>query len=182
MRTLERWNTTIRQKVMEQVFSPRLLEDLKKIHLPEVDNVVSTYIHGEANTGKTVLAAHLLMEKEKQMYLEGVGGRCVFLYASNLYHELKLAFTTGENVIDKYRTNPNLLVLDDIGVSKLSEWSAQEFMLLLNHRYEYMLPTIFTCNLSLIQLNDYFGDARIPSRIERMCKIIKKKDWRNNKT
>jgi DNA replication protein DnaC len=179
MRTEERWEK-IKDKIIKEIFTPRIIKDMLDIpNLPTKELIgQGVFIHGDIRTGKTLLACSMLLEWEKQRYLKNLSGRGVFINSSELFHELKLAFTTGENVTDKYRKNPNLLVLDDLGDSKPSEWARQEFLLILNYRYEHMYPTIFTSNLTLEQLGEYFSDYRIPSRIERMCQIVKKKDWR----
>jgi len=43
-----------------------------------------------------------------------------------------------------------------------------------DYRWENQKPTIITSNYGLPELAELFGDDRIPSRIERMCKAVKK--------
>ncbi len=72
-----------------------------------------------------------------------------------------------------------LLVLDDIGAEKSSEWVQETIFVLVNYRYEQMLPTIFTSNCTLGELEEKLG-KRIASRIIEMCRCIKMEgaDWR----
>lgn len=46
------------------------------------------------------------------------------------------------------RTNPELVVLDDIGREKASDWTSEVLYELVNARYEAMRPTMATSNLS----------------------------------
>ncbi len=63
------------------------------------------------------------------------------------------------------------LVLDDIGAEKTSEWVLETLFVLINHRYEFKLPTIFTTNCNLSELDEKLG-LRIVSRIIEMCRCI----------
>ena len=185
MRTEERFNQ-IKPKIAKDIFPARICADLlriKNINIPKYPkDKHGIYIYSNKTaTGKTLTACALLIEWEKERYLQNISGRGVFLSASELFYELKIAFTTGENIIDKYRKNTNLLVIDDLGDTKPSEWARQEFLLLLNYRYEHLLPTCFTSNMSLKDLEKYYGDERITSRIERMCDVLEKSDWRKEK-
>ena len=51
-------------------------------------------------------------------------------------------------------------------------WVGETFYSIINTRYERMLPTFFSSNLSLPELAEKMGD-RIASRIAEMCQIIK---------
>jgi DNA replication protein DnaC len=46
------------------------------------------------------------------------------------------------------RSNPELVVLDDIGREKASDWTSEVLYELVNARYEAMLPTMATSNLT----------------------------------
>lgn len=49
-------------------------------------------------------------------------------------------------VIGFYQSTPSLLVLDDVGTEKLTDWAHQTLYAVLNARYEGKLPTILTTN------------------------------------
>lgn len=74
-----------------------------------------------------------------------------------------------------------LLVLDDIGAEKPSDWVRETLFVLINYRYEHQLCTIFTTNCSLEKLEERLG-GRIVSRIAEMCRCIhfEGEDWRVN--
>lgn len=81
----------------------------------------------------------------------------------------------GENserrIVDAIKTG-YILLLDDFGTEKITDWTEEIIYRLINHRYEYMKPTYFSSNLSPKELSDRVGD-RIVSRIVEMCEIIK---------
>ena len=60
-----------------------------------------------------------------------------------------------------------LLVLDDLGVSKNSEWVEEVNYRLVNHRYENTLPTLFTSNVRPRDLAEALGE-RVASRLTEM--------------
>jgi DNA replication protein DnaC len=78
-------------------------------------------------------------------------------------------------------TSP-LLILDDVGQEKGSTWVWEQLYILINRRYETLLPTIFTTNLDPGQWTSRWGGA-IASRITGMSLIIPLKgiDYRSKK-
>jgi DNA replication protein DnaC len=65
----------------------------------------------------------------------------------------------------------DLLLLDDLGAAKVTEWTEEILYRLVNHRYEAMLPGIFTSNIPAAELRDVIGD-RVASRLAEMCRLI----------
>lgn len=64
-----------------------------------------------------------------------------------------------------------LLLLDDIGAAKASEWTEEILYRLINDRYEAMLPGLFTSNIPAAELRAGLGD-RIASRLAEMCQRV----------
>ncbi|MFD5319377.1 ATP-binding protein [Streptomyces sp. NPDC127098] len=60
-----------------------------------------------------------------------------------------------------------LLLLDDLGAAKGSEWTEEVTYRVINHRYAEMLPTLVTCNLPIGQLRQAVGE-RVASRLAGM--------------
>ena len=69
-------------------------------------------------------------------------------------------------------TSAAQLYLDDLGDIKITDWGLSQLQVLINQRYEALLPIVITSNLSLEELTEVTGDGRISSRIGRMCKIM----------
>lgn len=79
-----------------------------------------------------------------------------------------------------------LLVLDDVGVERVTDWGAEQITRLIDHRVSAGLPTIFTSNLTLDELERKYNAAsymmgdRVRSRIEGSCAVlhVDGPDWR----
>lgn len=64
-----------------------------------------------------------------------------------------------------------LLVLDDLGREKPTEWVTDRLYVLVNHRYNRKLPTIVTSNYPLSELADRGYDAMV-SRLRESAKVV----------
>lgn len=181
MRNLSQWDNRIRKVFIKQ-FTPRIQFDL--LRLSEPDNLPeepeSCFIYGEPGNGKTIYACWLLLREQRQLYLTDKTESCEFISVPELIQKIKVTFNnsdiTEQEILNHY-SSVHLLVLDDLGTVKCTDWTYQILYLIINNRYENMKKTIITSNLNLEQLSNYLGDDRITSRIERMGKIIKKEFW-----
>ncbi len=72
----------------------------------------------------------------------------------------------SETVFREY-AGAQLLVVDDLGAMKPSEWTEEVYFRLVNHRYERLLPTLFTSNLLPSPLAEVLG-GRVSSRLTEM--------------
>jgi DNA replication protein DnaC len=148
----------------------------------------SRYIWGPAGTGKTVYAAWLMFEWMRLKYLDGRPKKhLLFVPVPKLLEDLKQEFNkSGEEkeVILPELLFADLLVLDDIGAIRTTDWTYQTLYYIIDGRYKAMRPTIYTSNLSLQELAGSLNDDRIPSRIEHECTdsiLHFKNNKRNNK-
>lgn len=170
-----------------QAFCPRIQKVLSNIpdltDLP--DPIESYYIYGEVGFGKSILAAQMMLEEQKRIWLAGgpknESEKCLYVSVPELLQEIKESYnpgskTTEKQIIAKYNA-VHLLVLDDFGLSKPTDFVLQTLYLIINHRYDYLRKSIFTSNLSLEEVAEVFADDRITSRINRMCALIEKQNW-----
>ena len=67
--------------------------------------------------------------------------------------------------------NTDLLILDDMGTEKLTEWGSERLFEIVDHRYNENLPMIITTNLTPAQLKKAVGD-RIYDRIREVCRMV----------
>lgn len=174
--------------------SPRIQRDLPSIHtdsryrrlLARVVSNGSVFIGGGVGSGKTLYAASLAVDSVMYYYIHKQGPKkFIFKTVPTLLGQIRATYDSTRTlstsqVIGEYSTT-DLLVLDDLGVEKSSEWVLQTLYIIINERYENLVPTIFTSNLSGNQLADKFEDDRIPSRIQGMCESINlgTTDYRN---
>ena len=105
------------------------------------------YLSGSFGSGKTYLIAALFNELAKKGYCS-----CL-VYYPELLRGLKSSFGSDyEERFNFIKTVP-LLLLDDIGAENTTAWSRDEVLgPLLQYRMEEELPTFFTSNLTLNEL------------------------------
>jgi len=65
-----------------------------------------------------------------------------------------------------------LLIIDDLGAEKPTEYVRQATYYVINHREMNLLPTFITTNFAMDFLNENL-DPRISSRIAGMCEIVR---------
>lgn len=138
------------------------------------ENVKNTrkgiYIHGDVGVGKThiayALAKKSIDDKKKTM----------FWNSSELVKTIKddfdRPFMEKRLPEDKIKNFNGLLIIDDLGAEKISEFVADVFYLIVNKKYNDMIPVVFTSNLSISELAKRVGD-RTASRIVGMCDVVK---------
>jgi DNA replication protein DnaC len=68
----------------------------------------------------------------------------------------------------------SVLLIDDLGAAKNSEWTEEVMYRIVNRRYEECLPSIFTTNVHPDHFTTTLG-ARIASRLAQMCDIVEVK-------
>ncbi len=135
------------------------------------------YLYGNFGSGKTYLLAALLNELAKKDV------KSTIVHVPELIRGLKESFATdyGERFAI-LKTTP-ILLLDDIGAEHLTPWSRDEVLEpLLHHRMNENLPTFFTSNLSLEELEQHFiindtsidmiNARRIIERIKRLAEPV----------
>lgn len=78
--------------------------------------------------------------------------------------------------------NDALVILDDIGAEKPSDWVEEQLYVLIDVRYRMLHSTVFTTNCTMKQLESQIG-FRSVSRIMEMCEGVKVdgEDWRKRK-
>ncbi len=111
------------------------------------DKPKGLYLHGSFGSGKTYLIASLFNEMAKKNV------KSVLIYYPEFLRSLKSSFNTTYNEQYDYIRKVSLLLLDDIGAENSSSWSRDEVLgPLLQYRMENDLPTFFTSNLTLDEL------------------------------
>jgi DNA replication protein DnaC len=189
MRTNQKWNDGVRENFISVNFTPRIYHDLSQITFPNFTDyeIKSIFIWGNTGYGKTLTAASLMIEEQRRIYLNNGPKNdyefCKFISVPELFEDLKRSFgdSAKTNRIIQAFQNIHLLVLDDMGVTKPTDWVLQMLYLIINHRYEFCKKTIITSNIGLKELSVLLGDDRITSRIERSYQLINKLDWKTKK-
>lgn len=123
----------------------------------------SLLIVGPTGTGKT----HQAYGAVRSLLAAGVRLRWEAVTAADLYARLRpRPGLDAERELHTLARCP-LLVLDDLGAAKGSEWTEELTYRLINYRYEYLRPTLLTTNLPILKLRTALGD-RVASRLSEM--------------
>ena len=146
-------------------------EQLPKAIRAKVEKMRETrrglYIWGPVGTGKTY-AAYAIMKK-----LGELGIRATLYTAPDLMDKLRDDFGHKDTYnLDRILENRGVLIIDDLGAEKITEWVVETLHRIVDKRYREVLPTIVTSNNSLDELVERVGD-RIPSRLAETCDVVK---------
>lgn len=107
------------------------------------------YLTGSFGSGKTYLIAALFNEMAKK------GVRSALIYYPEFLRSLKASFNSNYIEQFNYIKKIPLLLLDDIGAENCSNWARDEVLgPILQYRMESHLPTFFTSNLTLDELEN----------------------------
>ncbi len=130
---------------------------------------------GSYGTGKTHLAAAI---GNKRLSL---GEPVLFMVVPDLLDHLRSAYAPGselayDDLFQTVRESP-LLILDDLGTQTSTQWAQEKLYQLINHRYFYRLPTVFTTNNSLDEIGGRLASRMSDPQIS-YCVTIDSTDFR----
>ena len=107
------------------------------------------YLTGSFGSGKTYLIASLFNEMAKKDI------KSIMIYFPDFLVSLKSSFKTNYGELFNEIKKVPLLLLDDIGSENVSNWSRDEVLgPILQYRMDNCLPTFFTSNLTLEELEN----------------------------
>jgi len=132
-------------------------------------NSIGWLFIGKSGRGKTHLAvaiANKILEKYLLITL--------FISTTELLSSLYERFGVNagvESLMSKYK-DVDVLILDDLGSEKPTEYAVQQIYLLLDHRLRKEKLTIITSNYGLPKMAENIS-VRIASRLLEMCRVVK---------
>lgn len=137
----------------------------------------SLYLYGTAGCGKTMLA--VMIGKE---YL-AAGKTVEFWNVENLLADLQATFNDKSRAMQYAKimercARCDLLILDDMGAEKISEWTVKMMQTLINMRYNAQKPLLMTSNYTAEELMSEFARkdkmqaGRIASRLREMAYFV----------
>ena len=148
------------------------------------------YFHGPVGTGKTDTAVSVLKNiilNTEPVFEFGVyrlpENLAMFVSVPMMLLNIRSSFkseTADEMDLIKKYVKPEILIMDDLGTEKVTEWVMQTLYVIINSRYEEEKQTLITSNNSLDEIRKNLND-KIASRITAMTEIIELKgiDRRN---
>lgn len=149
------------------------------------------FIAGDIGTGKTMLASCLAADLLRR------GRAVLWSSVSDVLRELRECFgshgrISEAEVLRRY-TRPGLLVLDDLGKERPTEWALEQLFCVVNARYDKQRPLVVTTNYGGEELvarltpraeHGYQDDTTaraIVDRLREMCCVVKLEgeSWRS---
>lgn len=130
------------------------------------------YLTGSFGSGKTYLISALFNELAKQNVSS------VIVYFPEFLRTLKSSFNDIENSYNErfnYVKNAKLLLIDDIGAENLTTWGRDEILgTILQYRMQENLPTFFTSNLNMKELEEHLSITTSSSDKVKARRIIER--------
>lgn len=107
-------------------------------------------------------------------WLDKNTGVC-FVMLSELYEHLRFCYSENNSWFPKQIVNHlrevELLVLDDMGAEKASDWTKEILFNIIDYRYNEQLPMIVTTNCVPEELKEKIGDRNF-DRLREMCALV----------
>jgi len=142
---------------------------------------------GNAGTGKTFLAcaiANALIDRRpiSDDNAENAAWGChslgyyspvTFFGTADLMQRIRSSFNgygageSGASLVERCKS-AKLLILDDFGAEKISDWVREVVYDIVEHRWQNLMHTVLTTNETPASLRDKYGD-RIADRVKNMC-------------
>lgn len=136
------------------------------------DRLKALYLTGSFGSGKTYLISALFNELAKQNVSS------VIVYFPEFLRTLKSSFNDIENSYNErfnHVKNAKLLLIDDIGAENLTTWGRDEILgTILQYRMQENLPTFFTSNLNMKELEEHLSITTSSSDKVKARRIIER--------
>jgi DNA replication protein DnaC len=141
------------------------------------------YLAGPVGTGKTHTAWMAATAWCVAARVRPIGGYWAEEYIGNGWHGPNIIFARMVDLLDDFRPgddslrrvrdcqSADLLVIDDLGAEKPSEWTQERLYSVVDHRYANCLPLLVTGNVPPAKLAEQTGD-RVASRLAEMCQVV----------
>jgi len=132
---------------------------------------------GRCGVGKT----HLAVAALKELINKGIGG--LFYDFRDLLKEIQDSYNPNTHTSELKILAPvleaDVLVLDELGASKPTEWVQETITHIINKRYNEKKVTIFTSNYLDLPIGSAYDESltervgvRLRSRLHEMCRLV----------
>lgn len=137
---------------------------------------IGLLLQGDIGRGKTHSACAIMVKMIKENKIRNG----MFVTCDDLFNGIKAEFGKKEQgELLSRACNTSLLILDDVGKERLTEWSQPILFQIINNRSNDLLPTIITTNYSgkelvrkfVVDENDLVTAKAIISRMSEYSKI-----------
>lgn len=132
-------------------------------------NIKGAYLHGSFGSGKSFILAALLNELAKK------GAKTTIIYYPDMLVNLKKSFNDDFDIKMELIKKCDILLIDDIGAETVTGWSRDEILgTILQYRMDSKLPTFFTSNLTLEELETHLANTKNGVDIVKAKRIIER--------
>lgn len=153
-RTLETYIVDANNNKQQRIY------DFCKDYAENFDSVRKTgrsfLMLGTVGTGKT----HLSIGVALAVMING--NSAVFTSASKIFRAIKDTYSKSsyqkESEVMAIYTQCDLLIIDEVGVQRGSDFEKEAFFDVINERYENMRPTIILSNLTIDEIKVFLGE------------------------
>lgn len=146
------------------------LNNFKENIVEHVEKGEGLYIwSSNTGNGKTSWACKIMSYYFRKIaFSSGLENEGLYIYLPTFLDDLRNSYSDPspdfEEELEMVK-QCRLLIIDDIGAERVTEWVRERIVSIINTRTANGLSTIYTSNLSLKGLTDKLGDDRISSRI-----------------
>jgi len=136
-----------------------------------VKSVKGCYLHGSFGCGKSYLVAALLNELAKKDI------KVIIMYYPEMLRRLKESFNDGDAFANymKELKCVDILMIDDIGAETVTPWNRDEVLgTILQYRMDNNLPTFFTSNFTIDELESHFVNSNNKDDIVKARRIMER--------
>lgn len=128
------------------------------------------FLWGPYGSGKTGLAVSVLHVRFAER-----GSWGLFIRVPDLLDAIRATYGPGSEtqeheLLDLVKRS-EIVVLDDIGSERPTEWVKEKLCSIVGYRHDEKLDTVFTSNLSLEALSEHIGERTV-HRIAEMCRVV----------
>ena len=127
---------------------------------------------GPSGCGKTHLAGAIVN------YSIELGRPALFQVAPDLLDHLRNTYApetvaaSSDPRLEQTQGAP-LLVLDSLGAQASTPWAQEKLFQLLNHRFNWQLPTVVTLSVPLSALDEHLRTRLVGQRASRVCEVAR---------
>ena len=153
-------------------YNPRQME-MAKVYVENWEDMLrdsaGIYFWGDVGTGKTFIAgciANALLDK---------GVPVMMTNFTRLLNKLTDMYSGDRNAYIDSLNQFQLLIIDDLGIERNTEFSREQVFNIVDSRYRSQLPMIFTTNLTPEIMRDHpeLSQRRIFDRVVERCTAIR---------
>ncbi len=167
-----RLESDLRQAGVPKRYQTARFADYPGLDTPHINNH-GLFLSGAVGRGKTHLAAAILAAMIPGLFEKGHDSQrylsAKWINVPELLLELRETFgnsNKSERAVIYSYCRPQLLVIDDLGAEKTTDWTGQSVYTIVSRRINDCKPTIVTSNLSLTEI--HATDPRLASRLGGM--------------